>query len=1489
MEYRIRVYAGENIYDFPLGGREQLTIGSGEADDCRVPSCLHSAGNIGERYIVLHKRNGVWLISSTDDRVITGEKTIQDGDVYVLDRAEHIAVCVLEHHAEVTQKFRLSGHDKVVIGRGRGCDMVLPGSNISRQHAMVVCEGARWWVYDNNSRNGTFYNQERLSDGRALSDGDIISIGDYNIRYKDHFLMIGNDEDEGIFEEKETVYPHWFKCSPRLLRELPSETVEIQNPPMEASAPETDWISILTSPVVMLISFGLMAVVTAASMGTLLIFTGPMAIAQIFLAVRSSRRQKKRYREQKEARLSKYSAYLDEAERKIQSLKREQIIAMQVASPSVEECIEIAKTRDMRLWSRRETDGDFMQPRLGTGERPVSFVVKGQKNGFTIEEDSLLKRAEKIVAEGQKMQNVPVTCSFPEEGMIGIVGERKSAVNLIKNIVLQAATHHSYEEFKVVSVYAKQEAGEFDWIRWLPHSFDDNREYRYIADSAQSADVLMRSFEDILKQRSMEAKEGEAFLPYYLFVLTEYEYMEHQAALRYLLNAGRALGVGILFAYDRLELLPKECGAIIEVSGRTGYFYHKDSVGNKEKFVMDTVGAERYEQFARSMAPIRLKGGQADSALPASITFLEGYGVRRPEELAVEARWGQGRTNESMAVPIGVMANGEPFLFDIHEKKYGPHGMVAGMTGSGKSEMVQSWILSMALKFSPQEVAFVLIDFKGTGLLLPFMRLPHLAGTISDLDSKIQRNLIALENELSRRKGLLDQYGVNNINSYLKLYQQGKAKETLPFLFVIIDEFAEFKVQFPDFMTVINRIFAIGRTLGVFTILLTQKPAGVVDDKMNANTRFRWCLKVASSADSKEMLHHADAARITVPGRAYVQVGEDEVYELIQSYYSGAPYQPNVEEKFVAGQKVSVVNRQGRRICYENEAVAQAMGSGETEIAKIVDYLAGFVENSDYKEADKIWMPKLPGEIALEEIADASAFRDTGWAQARPEGLKPVVGMLDAPAMQTQYPLRFDFTGDGHISIFGAPGTGKTTMLQTVVMSLMLHYTPEEVNLYLMDFGGWSLGIFKDFPHVGGVVYDNEDVRLEKLVQMIERRLFERKTRFSDIGVGSLQAYAQATGEKLPYIILALDNFAPVLQLYPDLDSFFIQLTREGGNYGIYLLVTANSPMALGFKINQNIKMAVALQMTDKTDYQGIVGKTNGLEPENMEGRGLAKGNPPLEFQAALPAQGNSERERVVRIKQYAEQMRISWRGACAPSIPIMPDVIPFGSVHGSGMVVGLSSQFVEPLSLPEMRRHYLPVVGTSGSGRSNMLVVLARQALLEKDAKVVFYSRQRYQGEWTRQENCRILTDTGELDQYMAELVPLLQERKQHHDRQEDAVFTPVYIFIDDFKKAYEEMEEKTASRIGAIIRLGMGLNVNLVIAEEVDTFCRLCEQGETVCMLMARENSGILLGGSFQSYSVFSGDLAATERMQALSEYEGYLLTKGKTTRFKAMRATE
>jgi S-DNA-T family DNA segregation ATPase FtsK/SpoIIIE len=287
--------------------------------------------------------------------------------------------------------------------------------------------------------------------------------------------------------------------------------------------------------------------------------------------------------------------------------------------------------------------------------------------------------------------------------------------------------------------------------------------------------------------------------------------------------------------------------------------------------------------------------------------------VKKPVEIDVGSLWSKAVTYKSMAVPIGVKSNGDRFMFDIWEKAHGPFGQVAGMPGSGKSEMVQTWILSMALNFSPSDVSFVLIDFKGTGLLKPFAGMPHIAGTISDIDKNISRNLIALESEMKRRKELFDAAGTQSIEDYLKLLRQGKVSEPCPFMIIVVDEFAEMKIQFPDFMPVVDSIFGIGRSLGMYCVLMSQKPGGVVSPKVEANTKFRWCLRVASGGESKEMIGHPEASKITVPGRGFVKVGDDEIFEMIQSYWSGAPYNPNAKAETVSSVKITAVDLGGNR------------------------------------------------------------------------------------------------------------------------------------------------------------------------------------------------------------------------------------------------------------------------------------------------------------------------------------------------------------------------------------------------------------------------------------------------------------------------------------------------------------------------------------------------------------------------------------------------
>lgn len=1500
MTYAVRIYDNDHIKDIYLTGKKQYSIGSSEKDDYQI-----AADGLDLKQVVLTFREGKWYIQGGKNIFFNGElvtgNEIKPGDIYTIGIRGKLTMWVYETAMEPFQKIDLMNFEieEISFGRSNKCGISFRDKRVSGNHAKLYRYENSWHLCDMASTNGTFVNGVRIQD-ISLKQGDQIQFATYSFIFTESTLIIRCSKEIAEIQKKFLTrdnecsskngeipyreYPN-FNMSPRLKKEIPRGEIEIESPPSISMTPDINWMSVLLPPLAMVAIMAGIVIFTEGNQMSLY-YTAPMCLLSILVSITTYQSQKKKHKKREQLRLKKYEEHIKEKVKEIQEKRKQQIEALTLTHPSTPECFNIVENIKRRMWERQFQDKDFMDVRIGLGAIDFSVDIKIPKLGIVLEEDLLLTKPGEVRETYKTLEQAPIVLRLAQAMTCGLVGERTDVLNLAKNMVVQITTHHCYDEVKLVTVFSKEEARSFDWIKWLPHSFDDNRNERYMADDAFSSAKLFRNMEEVLSQREKALKEErntsrkERKHPYYLFIIGEKSFIEDQSIMRYLTANEPDMGLSALFLFDEIGSLPKECSVIIEVKQGQGSVYNKENIAIQQRFQIDNTQDHDFEQFSRKLLPVRVAAGIEEKLLPNCITFLEGYGVKRPQEINLEANWTSALTYKSMSVPIGIKANGEDFYFDIHEKKYGPHGLVAGMTGSGKSEMVQSWILSMALKFSPKDVSFVLIDFKGTGLILPFLNMPHLAGTISDLDTNINRNLIALENELSRRKALLDEAGVNNISAYLKAYKDGKVSEPLSFLFIVIDEFAEFKVQFPDFMTVINRVFAIGRTLGVFAILLTQKPSGVVDDKMHANTRFRWCLKVASSADSKDMLRHSDAARITVPGRAYVQVGEDEVYELVQSYWSGAPYDPEKKKSSSVKPTISLLGIGGERIAPLNQEKSVGIKSETNEIDVIVEYLASYAKEHQGLKARKIWEPKMPSYIPLPDII-GEVFNGKKWPD-KGQDLTPVIGLIDDPHSQRQYPLQLDISSEGHIAVYGAPGTGKTTLLQTLVMSVCMCYMPDSVSIYIMDFGGWSMNIFKEYPHVGGIANDNEPEKIIKLARLISKAVEKRKYSFAEAGVGNIFAYREATGEKVPYILLIIDNFAPVLNLYPELEDFFIKLTREGGNYGIYLIATANSTMALGFKLVQNIKMALALQMTDRTDYASIVGKTGGLEPENYEGRGLVKGTHPLEFQAALPVGGKNDSDRISKIRAIADRMNRSWNGDKAKPIPIMPEMISFGSISGQLPAIGLTLQDVEPVYAGFAENHYLIVSGRSGSGKSNMLQVIAKQT--EACRRILFDGSDRALSGLESAND--LLLETGEaFDQAIADMIPLLQGRRERYLQNGKQIFEPILIIIDDLKLCFDSVSDETARRLDAIIRLGKGLNVNLLVAGNCEDIRKMYNQGEPFTMGLVNGTSAILLGGSYNDHSCFKANIPYSEANITVGEHEGFYLEREKAVRFKAM----
>lgn len=1489
----LRVFRNTELIEHDLGTTAEFTLGSGKKDTV----CLNES-ELGKKHLSVRSTDGKWQWKASAPAMHQGKSAntgvLETGEILLLDQTHRLAIMIVERDSDDTRIIDLSGESKVRIGRSGECDIVIGSRQVSGKHLELRRSAEGWSARDLKSSNGTYRNGTLIQEAELIS-GDVLDIGPCRLILTGDNLSLtfrGNvkcnlirQADEKTAMVPEDPYPWQFHRSPRLKEDIPEATIEFEDAPSIGSKPNIRWSGVVIPPLANIAIIAAVAYFTRGSIG-MLYYSVPMTLVSLLMSIMSYRRQNKDYKRMEQLRLQTYDAYLDQREQTIQQLQSEQWRILTTTHPMTTDCLPIATEPARRLWERRKSDRDFMELRVGEGMAASCVKFEIPRRGLTLTPDEQAGRAGELTGKYELVPHCPITCPLGQIPTCGIIGERTACLNVARNMLVQAATHHSYEDLRIVLLCADAELEQWSFVKWLPHSYDDTRSQRYIADTPAAARCVLNSLCEGLAPRVKRdgySRQASTYSgPHYLVVCADRALLAMHPINQYLTANDPALGVSALFLYDELDLLPKECMTILEMKGRKGVQYIKESADVKCEFTLDPVREELYENFARALAPVRIQLAAGKGSLPTNISFLQGYGARRPQEITAVAQWPQARPEKSMAVPIGLRASGDPFYFDIHEKKYGPHGLVAGMTGSGKSEMVQSWILSMALTFPPEAVSFVLIDFKGTGLILPFRNLPHLAGTISDLDTTITRNLIALENELTRRKALLDEAGVSNISAYLKLYRDGKVSTPLSYLFLIIDEFAEFRVQFPDFMQVVNRVFAIGRTLGVHIILLTQKPSSVVDDKMNANTRFRWCLKVASSADSREMLHHDDAARITNPGRAYVQVGEDEVYEMIQSYWSGAPYNPERELNRKRSDTLSVVDLYGFRRSYAPEKTT-GFQAEKNEIDAVVEYLDNYTRKCAIPRARNIWTSKLADHIELSQLLRI-AFDGERWGENA--GLAPIVGMLDDPRSQAQYPMRMNLPEEGHTFIYGAPGSGKTTFLQTLIMSAALSYSPDVVSMYLLDFGGGSLNLFRNLPHVGAVARDNEEDRVNKICQMVFDELKQRKELFSELGIVSIDAYREATGSRMPYILLGIDNFGPVLNLYPDLDDFFQMLTREGGSYGIFLVATATSENAVPYRISQNITGGIALRMPDRGDYASIVGRTDGLEPENLPGRGLCRGKPPLEFQTALPAAGAGETQRVAQIRQLVELMDQKWDGFRPKDIPVMPKHVLAKDWKGSGLLTGLDRQTVKPVACDLKQRQFLMVSSAGSSQGKQLLRALTAQAaeqfpretlVLYDPGEAVLAKFKPSAGEY--------FDNAEAFDRYIAGLMPILQKRKESQSTEEGrqwlAEQPEIVIVISDHKRCYDAASNDTMRRLSNIIHLGVGLKVCLLILSNAEE--RSALSLDMFCTNLNNKADILMVDGSFRSHGYYDSQLDYNQSSEELPEGDAWLLMDGQAQRIK------
>ena len=1088
-----------------------------------------------------------------------------------------------------------------------------------------------------------------------------------------------------------------FQRSPRIMHELPSGTIDICSPPALGSKPEINWLATFLPTA---ITIGI-AIVMTVVMGNpmMLLYTLPMTIGGVVVSVTNYRRQTKKYEEKTELRKKKYEDYLVGIVQDIEQKRMEQATAMLLADPSTEECIGIVLDRQPRLWHRTPDDPDFVSVRIGNGPVDFSVRIDVPKESLTLEEDDLKAKPSEIKKRYAQIESAPITCSIYKEQICGIVGRKQETKTLVKNMIVQLSTHHSYSELNLICVYNHSDEAELQWLKDIPHFHTADRKKCFIATSKDEAKELFQHFSDLLKQRRVDSDFNTSYgvapiyLPYFLFIILEPAYLDKTDPINDHLFMSRNLGVGCVMTVQNVSQLPKECRELIVLKGNEGHLFNSDSATQKRAFVLDHLSKSAFETFGQSIKSLCCDEGIKRETLPKSYSFFEMFNIFGIEDVDIGERWNESDVVNTLAAPLGISENGKILYLDLHEKAHGPHGLVAGTTGSGKSELLQSYILSMAMTYHPYDVGFVIIDFKGGGMASQVAGLPHLLGTITNIDGhELNRSLMSINAELVRRQEIIKKYNdihddkIKDIYDYFSCYKSGRTAIPLPHLIIIVDEFAELKEEQPEFMKELISAARIGRSLGVHLILATQKPAGQVDEQIRGNIRFQVCLKVASASDSKEVIQSELASQIVDPGRAYLRVGNNEIFRLFQSGYSG-------------------------------KKLLSATGLQTTQLQESIHFLTSLWANSGIEKLPNICLPSLSTCIKYPS-ADSKKSRK----------LIPV-GIYDDPSKQYQGGFYLD-PFDKNTLIIGTARTGKTNFLQVLIRSIADSYTPKEVNIYIIDFASMILKSMESLNHVGGVVTPSEDEKFKNLMKMLSADIERRRKNFFDIGVSSYDSYIEAGESEFPRIVLMIDNFTVLRELYlTDIDPL-LTICQHGLTYGISVVVANSQTTGINQHYLSCFSTRIALYCNNSTEYHVLFEKC-GQKLKDIPGRSIIeKDDAFYQCQLFHAFVGEKEIEKTHEIRKYISVKNEQYPMMQAVAIPVIPDLLRVEDILSfdrdspgcaTRIVAGLDYESVSPIYLDLKTLGMLALSGRSRFGRSNFLRYLVCTAG-SYPGKVEFY-----------------------------------------------------------------------------------------------------------------------------------------------------------------------
>lgn len=1197
-----------------------------------------------------------------------------------------------------------------LIGRDAMAQVYLAGDDeVSRRHASVTV-GETIEVVDLNSANGVAVDGRLVA--RAFVDpSTVVQVGESRLR----IVPLASSALTASTGTADTTSE--FSRSPRVDPAYRGRSFTLPEIPVPGEKPRLPVIAIIAPIVLGAVLF----LVTKQPYTLVFIALSPVIMIGTWIDQRVQVKRRKRDERQR------FEDSLADARTRLAEERSREVDARIAESPAPAVVTAAMRTRSELLWTRKPEHTTFLEVRFGAGTQPSrASITMPSKNTGSVDD---LNRAEALAEEYATVGPVPVIETFERAGAIGVAGTGLAADDVARSLVVQLVGLHSPADLVVTAFAGGTTTEQWGWLKWLPHvdsPYSPLRSGGLVSDFA-GASTLLAELEGLVatrrdagagrgaqvrsrldEARALDEEHGESVdrlpaVPAVLVVVTA-EAPADRARLVALAEEGADFGVFVLWLAPSQQALPVVCRTYIALdrasgTATVGFVRSGQSVVLDE---LDRVDVLEAATVARAIAPVQDSGARVldETDLPHSVAFVDLYdGDLAGDPVAVVSRWakndsitadwvpGAGREAGGIRAVIG-QGPSEPLALDLRAQ--GPHALVGGTTGSGKSEFLQTWIMGIAAEYAPDRVTFLLVDYKGGAAFAECVGLPHTVGLVTDLNPHlVRRALTSLRAELRYREHLLNERGAKDL---VTLEQRGDPAAP-PALVIVIDEFAALASEIPEFIDGVIDVAQRGRSLGLHLVMATQRPSGVIKDSLRANTNLRIALRVADEVDSTDVLGVPDAAWFDpgTPGRAAAKIGPGRVLDF-QTAYLGGRSDDVVHEPDVDVQDFPF----GTGTMWPSAARAPR----DSSRAKDIERLAGTIAAAADRRA--LAVPRRPWLDQLADTADLARL-------AASDGSAIVIGTLDVPEDQRQSAYAVDLDVAGNVAVIGTGGSGKSTALRAIAVAASSVADRHPVQVHALDFGGGGLAMLEALPTVGSVISGPDDERITRLLTDIETTIADRSARFAAARAATLREYRAVTGAAEPRILVLVDGMGAFRNEYEfrpgplQLFDQVLAIASTGRALGVHLVMSADRVGAFPTNLQANIGERIVLRLASDIEYNATDVPADVLV-EAVPGRGLVGEH---EMQVAVPSGSADLVAQASAVEALAAELTA--RGVPeTPQVRRLPVVVPAAwlpsSVDGRP-TIGLADDTLAAVGIPT--DGLFVVTGPFGSGRSTTMRTL--------------------------------------------------------------------------------------------------------------------------------------------------------------------------------------